>query len=253
MSSKSKAPKSAPKAKKAKPTLEQMLLKLEVSQETLTKGLRDVESKVANLQDFAARVEAKVFPPDPTPEDWQRATQVEYSRRLENWRKQFRDWVENLLAAGGVLPPGIPVEYFEKAFGPDWRTQVAAFQTPKNFFGYQQQPPRYPWTGSEEEQHAANQQRQQQQARARVRRASRNPGARAVLNAKVQQYAIETGMPFSDAWHQLYDALAPLLGYDARLEAEPDELPLDVLDRKEDLQFARRIVWTLLERATGRV
>ena len=284
---KSKAPKRATKAAKAKPAkkavlgeLAQMMLQLDANQQTLLANQVQLEKRTEDLRkqqegtkevirqaltlptDLVPRVEkleAKVFPQDPTPEDWQKAAEADYEQRLEAWRKQFRTWIESVLRSGLPIPSSVPAEHLEKAYGKDWRKVVgdvapaAPPNTPRDFFGYTRQAPTYSWTEREEAQREANQQHRQEQARSRAYRTSRNPHAREELNRAVKRYRFKTNMPYEDVWNMLYDLVTVGLGYDPRREAVPTELPLDVLDYRGDLVLARQLLWPLLSRAEGQV
>lgn len=305
---KSKAPKSAPKAakpaskaKKAEPTLKQMMLQLDENQQVLLANQALLEKRMGAINNVVAthsnqivtlekvsretygrvaKLEAKVFPPDPTPDDWKAAEvtrQTAYEQQFEQWRKGFRDWVTSVLATGAKIPASIPREYFEKAFGMDWETQVPgakAGNTPpeapkfaggcdwgagesqsvrRDFFGYQRQAPTYSWSEREEAQREANQQHRQAQERSRAYRTSRNPHAREELNRAVKRYHFKSNMPYEDVWNMLYDLVTVGLGYDPRREAVPTEAPIDVLDYRGDLVLARQLLWPLLSRAEGQL
>lgn len=303
MSSRKPAPKRATKAVKAKPTLKQMLLRLDEDHQVLMANQTKLEQRadginlvvgshsnqIVNLEKVSRgtcgrveKLEAKVFPADPTPEDWQKAAEADYEQRLEAWRKQFRTWIESVLRSGSSIPASVPAEHLEKAYGKGWKKIVGdvAQPTPPNIprehfgpvFGTDWGAPGGShtvggvafkplgedpdgWKAFLREQRRADAKHRQasdtweKRQEAKQPRYRKDQSTRATLVAKVQQFALHVaGMPPSDAWHQLYSVVAAGRGYDPRAEVGPEECPLDVVERKGDLQWCLRHMYAQLER-----
>jgi hypothetical protein len=275
MSPKPKAPKRAPKAakpapKKIKPTLEQLELRLEELSARVD-FVRDVQHACLSKMEecvvahnaIAPRVEkleAKVFPPDPTPEDWKavaEAAKLAYEQRREKWKTSFRSWVSEVLATGAKIPASIPREYFEMAFGMDWGSsgtttfdpiseakkriqedRAAAQQaapvgggfkgSARDYFGYKVQPPVWdcPPCAFHE----------------------KDCSPRGTLKRKVFCYSQKTNRTPSEVWHKLYDTLMPILGYDPRTETTLTERALHVLERMGHLPQAMSVLDAWLDR-----